>query len=297
MRGAALILGLTLALAGSAPARAQDPSADDVVARARVLGVGEQAEQLRPQFLPAARLLPGKVARPGGTKLGGRPDMPPRMRWPSCRGHRLAFLMQIDLAELAAAAPGQVGAAGRLLVFGDLRENRDGIARIELVYGRLGPGRCLQVQHDTTPLGGLLRRRTPRRTHTLRSTPVRLQPALTVPWFETADRLLPGAFGERDFFRWDELAGEAAIGELKRGASADVWHQLLGWARAVQADPVYTCGKPRGRFPARRLLVQLDYDPELRFAYGDGGVLYLTIPPADLAAGRFTRVCAEMQQG
>jgi hypothetical protein len=39
--------------------------------------------------------------------------------------------------------------------------------------------------------------------------------------------------------------------------------------------------------------VQLDYDPELHFDVGDAAALYLTIPKADLRAGRFNRVgCA-----
>jgi hypothetical protein len=42
--------------------------------------------------------------------------------------------------------------------------------------------------------------------------------------------------------------------------------------------------------------VQLDYDLDLRFDVGDGGALYLTIPNADLRAGRFDRVDGEMQE-
>ena len=63
----------------------------------------------------------------------------------------------------------------------------------------------------------------------------------------------------------------------------------------MQEDPGLSCGKRR-RLPARQLLLQLDVDDRLRFNYGDGGVLYVTILPSDLRAGRFTRLCAELQQ-
>ena len=72
-------------------------------------------------------------------------------------------------------------------------------------------------------------------------------------------------------------------------------HQLLGWAAPVQTDPGYACSNGR-RLPARQLLLQLDFDDRLRFTYGDGGALYVTILPSDLRAGRFTRLCAELQQ-
>jgi uncharacterized protein YwqG len=73
-------------------------------------------------------------------------------------------------------------------------------------------------------------------------------------------------------------------------------HRLLGWATTFQEDPTLGCTSRRPRDPSRRLLLALDWDERLRFAYGDLGTLYLTVPRADLRAGRFGRVCAEFQQ-
>jgi uncharacterized protein YwqG len=56
--------------------------------------------------------------------LGGRPDLPRGARWPRCGGHPLSILMQVDLAELAAAVPGATSARGTLSVFADLRVRR-----------------------------------------------------------------------------------------------------------------------------------------------------------------------------
>jgi len=39
----------------------------------------------------------------------------------------------------------------------------------------------------------------------------------------------------------------------------------------------------------------LIYDEALGFEFGDAGVLYLTGTLADLRAGRFSRLCAELQ--
>ena len=239
--------------------------------------------------------MPGGEARLGGTRLGGRPDLPRGMRWPSCRGHRLAFLMQVDLAERALAAPGRVGGSGRLLVFGDLRMRWDGITQIELAFGPLRRGGCVQVRHVTAPPAELVRRRTPKRTRALRSTPVTLRPTLTIPEWDIAETLLGRRFTEPEFEAWFRLSDEAAAGAFGARPPLAPQHQMLGWAAPVQEDPGLSCGTRR-RLPARQLLVQLDFDERLRFTYGDGGTLYLTILPSDLRAGRFTRLCAELQQ-
>jgi hypothetical protein len=121
---------------------------------------------------------------------------------------------------------------------------------------------------------------------------VTLQPTLTVPEWEIAETLLGRRFAKREFEAWFRLSDEAASGALGARPPFVPRHQLLGWAAPVQADPGYSCGKDR-RIPARQLLLQLDFDDRLRFNYGDGGALYVTILPSDLRAGRFTRLCAD----
>jgi hypothetical protein len=84
---------------------------------------------------------------------------------------------------------------------------------------------------------------------------------------------------------------------LERGGH--VLPQLLGAADAVQDDPLldgaYWARDPALADPAVwRLLLQLDDS----FAdYGDGGGLYVVIPRADLAAGRYDRAIALTQSG
>ena len=40
----------------------------------------------------------------GCSRMGGLPDLPPTLAWPLCQGAPLAFLLQIDLADVASAA-------------------------------------------------------------------------------------------------------------------------------------------------------------------------------------------------
>jgi hypothetical protein len=51
----------------------------------------------------------------GATRLGGRPDLPPNIPWPSLKGKKLPFLVQLDLSTLPKSA---LPAEGWLYVFG-----------------------------------------------------------------------------------------------------------------------------------------------------------------------------------
>ncbi|HEV7753278.1 MAG TPA: DUF1963 domain-containing protein [Baekduia sp.] len=88
---------------------------------------------------------------------------------------------------------------------------------------------------------------------------------------------------------------EEFSGPLKPGACVAVRHSRGPRAGGSASCATYVCG--HSSHPVRRLLLQLDFDPPLRFAVGDGGALYLTILPADLRAGRFDRLCATFDEG
>ena len=93
----------------------------------------------------------------------------------------------------------------------------------------------------------------------------------------------------------DELINDATEGVLAGNTPDTPFHLLGGWSWSIQGDVEFACGDRHTKRPERRLLLQLDWDERLRFAYGDGGVLYLTITPQDLRAGRYDRLCAEFQ--
>src|SRR4051794_25438756 len=55
---------------------------------------------------PAVRLLPSRKSKPpvGGTRAGGRPDMPDGVEWPTTLHTRepMPFILQVNLAEVTA---------------------------------------------------------------------------------------------------------------------------------------------------------------------------------------------------
>jgi hypothetical protein len=168
LTAAALIAGLAIPTA---------TPREELTARAKQLGF-PQAEQIARDALPGARLVAGGEATVGAPRLGGDPDLPPAMTWPTCRGHRLTFLAQLPLADVAAVTPGAVPASGTLAVFADLKPDESGVTRMEQEYGHVGKDTCVVVR---TLRGTLARRKTPKRIATLRSRPVQLKPTLTVP--------------------------------------------------------------------------------------------------------------------
>jgi Domain of unknown function (DUF1963) len=286
---------MIVAVAVAAPV-ANGPSRADVRDRAQALGFGRHADAIARDALAGALLVPGGSSALGATRLGGRPDLPRSMAWPQCGGQPLSFLAQLRIDDIAAIAPRTVASdADVLLIFADISEDPDGIVRVEEAYGRVGSKTCVVVR---AVRGRLTRRRVPPAVATLRSRPVQMRPTLTVPDAGVARERYHLDMRGKGLDRWFDLAGEAAAGTLGRTPRYAPVHQVLGWPSPVQDTPLYGCGNGRrSSQPTYRLLLQLDFDEPLRFAIGDGGVLYLSGRPADLRAGRFGRLCAEFQEG
>jgi hypothetical protein len=207
----------------------------------------------------------------------------------------MTLLAQLPVNDVAALAPGAVPATGATLaVFADLNPDDSGVLRMEDPgAGLVGNQTCVVVK---TLRGTLTRRTTPKGVAKLRSRPVRLIPTLTVPDAYVADERYRLTDKQSD--KWWQLQYEASGGTLGGPTDELPRHQVLGWPTPVQYTPLYGCDfNYESQKLNYRLLLQLDFDESLRFAIGDGGVLYLTGKAADLRAGRFDRLCAEMQQG
>jgi uncharacterized protein (TIGR02996 family) len=98
----------------------------------RARGLGSQTDKLlalaRPALTVASAAAPEKSLPVGASKYGGRPDLPPGTKWPKFKGAPLAFLGQLNLAELRASpAVREMPAAGVLSVFAayDLESGND----------------------------------------------------------------------------------------------------------------------------------------------------------------------------
>src|ERR1700754_3698688 len=81
----------------------------DLAARATALKL-PHVDRIVAAALPGAGLGAGGDGAVGRPRLGGDPDLPAGMKWPTCRGKRMSFLGQLPLADLAAVAPGVVPA-------------------------------------------------------------------------------------------------------------------------------------------------------------------------------------------
>jgi len=295
MRGLLALLFGSLLAAGVADA-AQAPTRAELAARAKALGFEVQAKAIARDALRGARLVAGGNGAVGESRLGGSPDLPPGMKWPRCKGRPLSFLAQLRLADIARVAPHTLPSRGTLVFFADLNPNSQGVPPVEEAADRVGEATCVIVRQLR---GALARRPVPHRVERLRNRPLRLKPTLTVPDYDIAQERYKLGDERKLENQWYELFAEAINGRLHHiPADADypVVHQVLGWPRPVQYSAVDGCGQDTSRL-AYRLLLQLDYDTSLRFDIGDGGSLYITGKPADLRAGRWSRLCAEFQEG
>lgn len=228
---------------------------------------------------------PAKAVKPGGSRLGGTPDLPPKTAWPTVRGSAaelkrklktgdldevphtkdgagiaipLEFAGQINLSELAALAPSGPLPAGGLLSF---------FVQDDVVVGRAGELTKVAAAVLYTPAGAKLRPQAPPRELARRSHPTcSLKLARLLQWPDEdalGDVLTPA---ERD-----------RLASLPRDKEPAGRHAMLGYARCR-----YYRGLPR---PRDTLLLELASDPAPRFTWGDGSSIFFCVPTKELAAG------------
>ncbi|HEY3696827.1 YwqG family protein [Phenylobacterium sp.] len=234
---------------------------------------------------PTLLLTPTKD--PGFCKLGGDPELPHHMAWPTGERAPRAFLAQIDLAE-AAASRGLdwLPEAGRLYAFYDDQ--------------RLGFGDTVQILHSPDPPG-----------------PPRAPPAGLAAKMRFPDRrvgFLPlSSMPSLDWLGMDVV--ELDIGDQALDALADLsnepfgdelQHRIGGYPGEIQGTNMRLACEhlarglkydPQAEVPPAieraskswRLLLQIDSDPALRMNWGDGGRLYIFVRAQHARAGDFSK--------
>lgn len=238
-------------------------------------------ERLAELARPTVLLTP--ATRPGVSKLGGHPDLPSGAGWPQGDHGPLAFLAQIDLAELQAAeAIDWLPPEGRLYVFCD----PDG-------YGWAEQVRVVFSRDDPDPARPPLARAYGERR-------VGFTPFVSVPspeWLNVEDCL------DMDF---EEI--EARLNALDgRPPGEDRQHRIGGYPDEIQGGCLRLECEDLDRGLARyvpgvapapdveraswdwRLLVQVDSDPALKMNWGDGGRLYVFVREQDARAADFSK--------
>jgi|GEM_PF-484200 len=194
----------------------------------------------------------------GVSKLGGRPDLSPGSHWPTRSGRPLAFVAQVNLADVTSLDPtGLLPRAGLLSFFHGASDSAEDHCAVILS----DPGTSLTRRRFPAALGDAER---------YGAVPVTAEAQLTLPpdppgWLTDEER----AAHENEMY---------TIGDGRD-------HRLLGHPSPVQGDPR----------DGRVLLLQIDSDDDARMAWGDAGRLYYLIECEDLRARQFSAACCELQ--
>ncbi len=263
-----------------------------------------------PSIPIAAWIVQGEGLPPGASRFGGAPDVPVGFLWPTHEDRTLAFLAQLDLAEVR--APG-LPQQGWLLFFCDLGEEGDGppwghepaeaggarVIFIECERGALTPMENPGIDEEDEFNDPDLQR--------FDACHVMFRP-VTLELPDRWDGLVESAgISRQEVGDWEDAYGDI-VAELSGVNEDPPCHHLLGHAQLVQGDMREQCqhltADIHGVESAAsewQLLLQLDSDDPDGIGPGwqweDCGRLYFWIRKADLAARAFDRAWMILQTG
>jgi hypothetical protein len=273
--------------------------------RRSIEGFGVQSREpaLRAALWPSVRLVTRPVAMAtlplGKTRLGGTPDLPAHVEWPTLAGKPMQFLAQVRLRDVARHdSTGLLPRRGSLWVF------FGGMDAYFADPKAPGLARVLFEPEEAT----LERRSPPAGVTPLTPCSVRAFPEATLPFFRTERARALFAADAKLAKRYFEVRALHAT-DLRRAPrnDGDV-HRMLGHEDAIQGDMTrrmeYDAAgadldtvRPdlEARAAGWRLLLQVDSDRRLGVMWGDLGRLYFWIREEDLRAARFDDVRVQMQ--
>ncbi len=247
-----------------------------------------EAKALHDQMMRLAlpTLYLAEAEEPGHSKLGGTPELPAGMEWPTSADGPMGFLAQIDLAVVRArGGPDWLPASGTLYAFHD---ERWGFAdQVRVIYAPDGarapvdPPFWLKKEwrYPERRVGFIQRQSIPSTDW------LGIDPATAdlhdVDW-EDIDALRQPTEGDNRSHRLggypDEIQGD------QMAVSSE--YAIRGLERSYR-DPV-----PQGILEASaawRLLLQIDSDEELNMSWGDSGMIYVFVRERDAQAGDFSQ--------
>lgn len=237
------------------------------------------------------------------SKIGGLPNLPVEIEWPSNNGRAMAFLCQISMAELPPDAPlRQLLPEGCLYFFYDWEQETWGFDPADLgswkvVHSLASPPRAVRDAPGNLDTDGIYNEK-----------PVTFKPILSLPGDERLEAILGVEPSEVLYEELDELRQSIYAGQPR--------HQIGGYPDVVQNDSMELecelvsnglfCGDSSGYTDPRaavlaagaaewRLLLQLDTDDDTGFMWGDCGLLYFWIRQSDLANRAFDKCWVVLQ--
>jgi len=290
----------------------------EIIAASRFGELSERlVELLEPSIRMGVQPAPPDNVPLGASRIGGCPDLPASIEWPTFEGRPLTLVAQLSLAELAPYdVDGLLPPSGWLYFFFD--------SGCDAPFEE-GPGgeRSWRVLHFDGALGKLSRQAPPRAAgrRVFRSCLIGAHTEWTLPSFGSV--LLDGLpFTEDDRRDYEDLVfalhrrpplparkaqGKVGrfVGHLRHWWIGDPIHRMLGhpehfqldprldWQRVAEHSPVVAPPEEhtyREAF-AWHLLLQVDtYRDGPAWVWGDHGTCYFGIRQEDLAAGDFGNV-------
>ena len=259
---------------------------------------------------PAVHLVPAPDGSRPVARLGGLPDLPEGIAWPTWSGHGpLSYVGEIlcaSLADFELDVP--LPATGRMLFFYFDGSDDHGASTVGTWdASTLDGARAFHVDHDVP--------------HAPRGVPEGLgvyperwlagRQILTAPGWEHPD--LAAAFmspDEDDESFMDHPVNADDFNEELQERHGAPLHQIGGYAHPVQGpvedevalaalDNQVPHGDARLDTEARRweLLLQIDTDDDVDMSWGDAGVLYWMARPDETASGDFSKISFTWQCG
>ncbi|WP_392671228.1 YwqG family protein [Streptomyces sp. LN785] len=258
------------------------------------------AEQWLGLLRPGFRLEPATGADEPAGRLGGLPELPADVEWPSWEGHGpLSFIASVDCAALP---------AGVL----DIPLPEDGTLSFFYFDGRLDDGDALVLPEERDSWAGARVIHVPGGSAcATRKAPAELPPypqvwltaratgTATDPWHpDVREAFAP----EAPFGRYDHPVCAQEFLDALGDHDGVAGHRIGGHARSIQnpveieiaaavRDEPLSWNDPELSREAREwlLLAQFDSDTAADMMWGDSGVLYWLIRRQDLADLRFDR--------
>lgn len=231
------------------------------------------------------RTIKGDISR-GRSKFGGYPDLPPSLDYPTADGKPLAFIGQINLAELPLSPiSAQLPPHGMIYFFSFWGWHELGEPK---TWANPDRWRVLYYPNEALPQGSSVLPQM-NGVDIFTESAIEFLPCLTLPDIRLYDQ---PTWTEAEKSRYYELYDRFI--HLQQSAFSDAGHNdeppthlFRGYYQSIQFNYL-----PEEH---TQLLLQVDYDPEIGFHWGDSGRLSFFISDEDLARRDFSKIHFEME--
>ncbi len=262
-------------------------------------GLARIADTVEAVAKPSLLLVSGKESADAYSRLGGEPNLPSKVPWPTWRGHGLPFVAQLDLATIPKSHGLDLPFNSSLYFFYEGGEEAWGLQSEDRGSAQVIYSPTSLTEHQPRAAPNDIRDEW--RFRGVRLEPGSSETSLPDGQDQTLDQLTLSAEEHKRY--WDFLEAWGA-------QRSQIYHRIGGYPEPVQGDPKLEaelvshglyCGDPTGYNRGKELglwqeavnwelLLQVDSDENANMMWGDVGRLYYLIRRQDLALRAFERV-------